>query len=190
MNGELGMQMRRCSDRDGILTWCADELLGFIDVSILQSVIARRLALSNQSTPQPQVANDCRQYYGKEDEAWVNLQDPASLQIDHSGLVEENEMDYSSGGTLMINNDVGFNTWTPDSSWGSMNLDPLSNVMVNTDQLHGINTNLLELNESIPVTTYQMPTERVLRGSIIPRSLSLNQDTCSLAIPVDVGDDL
>jgi hypothetical protein len=35
-----------------------------------------------------------------------------------------------------------------------------------------------------------MPMEGVLTGSTIPRPLSLNRDTCSLAIPVDVGDDL
>ena len=188
MNGELGMQMTRCSDRDGILIWCVDELLGCIDISILQSAISRRLC--TQGTPQSQVADDCRQYYGKEDEAWVSLQDPTNLQVEHTGLVEENEIDSSLGGTLMISNDEGFNIWTPSSCWEYLNLDPLSNCMINTHQLHGINANLLELDESIPVMTDQTPMEGVLTGSTIPWSLSLNQSTCSLDIPADVLDDL
>jgi hypothetical protein len=175
-------------DHDGILTWSVDELLGLIDISILQSVIARRV--STQSTPRSQVADDTRQHYGKEDETWVNLQDPANLQVDHPGLVGGNEIDYSLGGTLTINNDEGFNIWTPDSCWGSMNLDPLSNCIINTHQLHDINSNLLELNESVPATTDQMPMEGVLTGSTIPWSLSLNQGTYSLAIPAVVVDDL
>jgi hypothetical protein len=160
-----------------------EEFLGLIDISILQSVIARRL--SPQSTPQSLEKDDCMQYLSKEDEGWVNLQDPTSLQVDHSGLVEENEIDFSPGGTLMFSNDEGLNLWTPGSSWGSMALDP----MINT-QLHGINTNLLSLDESIPFIMEQMPMEEVLLSSKIPRLLSLNQDTCSLAISPDVGDDL
>jgi hypothetical protein len=125
------------------------------------------------------------QYLGNDDEAWVNLQDSTSLQVDRSGLVEENEIDFSLGGTLMISNDEGLNMWTPGSSWESMNLDP----MINT-QLHGINTDLLSLDQSIPVMMEQMPMEEVFIGSTIPRLLSLNQDTCSLDIPPYVGDDL
>ena len=188
MSGELGMQITRCSDCDGILIWCVDELLSIIDISILQSVITRRLSTKN--TPLSQVADECRQYDGKEDDAWVNLQDPINLQVDHSSLVEENEIDYSLGGTLMISNDKGFNIWTPSSSWESMNMDPFSNCIINTNQLHGINPNVLGLDESIPAIADQMPMEGVLTVSAIPRSLSLGQDACSLALPVDVVDDL
>jgi hypothetical protein len=183
MNGEIGMQITQCLHHDRILIWCVDEFLGLIDISILQSVIARRLSI--QSTPQSHEKDDCMQYLGNEDEAWVNLQDSTSLQVDRSGLVGENEIDFSLGGTLMISNDEGLNIWTPSSSWGSMNLDP----MINT-RLHGINTNLLSLDEPIPVMMEQMSMEEVFRGSTIPWLLSLNQDTCSLDIPLYVGDDL
>jgi hypothetical protein len=183
MNGEIGMQITQCLDHDRILIWCVDEFLGLIDISILQSVIARRL--SAQSTPQSHEKDDCMQYLGNEDEAWVNLQESTSFQVDRSCLVEENEIDFSLGGTLMITNDEGLNIWTPSSSWGSMNLDP----MINT-QLHGTNTNLLSLDESIPVMMEKMPMEEVFIGSTIPRLMSLNQGTCSLDIPPYVGDDL
>ena len=188
MNGELGMQMTQFSDHDGILTCSVDELLSIVDISILQSVITRRL--STQNTPQSQVADDCRQHYGQEDEIWVDLQDSTNLQVDRSGLVEENEIDCSLGGTLTINNDEAFSIWTPNSCWGSMNLDPVSNCIINTHQLHDINPNLPQFNESIPATMDQIPMEGLLTGSTIPWSLTLNQDTCSLAIPATVVDDL
>lgn len=134
--------------------------------------------------------DELRQSHSKENEESVDLQGPISLQEDHLGLVEEDELESALSGALVMSSNESFNIWTPDSSWDSMILDPLSDYMVDTPSLPGFDTNLLDLDNPISFMTDQMPLEEVFRGGTIPRSLPFSQDTFSFDIPVHVGDDL